>query len=596
MAWKAIIDWPDGSSTLNANINDATETIVLASDPGTAMSAADFWVRVGYEQIYVATRAGDTLTCTGGRGANGTVAAAHFAGDAVVQDFFAAHITEIRDVIDAMNPLEQATLAVGGGYGDTGCTIAGDGNISTNGTLTVDGNISTNGILTVDDVSTLTGAVTAPHASNAIRIGTSCDLTTPPAIGGTTQNTIKGTTFEATGATFATPATFTFAAAATALTIGMTTGTCTIRNATLALSGYQWNSGAALLKHYDRAMAFAASAWYEICTITVTGGDYYAAGLHIEFNASSFSTAYGSWQADAYVAHTTSTSYYPYISWRGVKNTYNVKMRDMGSNVYAIWAYGPASCAGAIRVTYRENSAGLVSFANFGVAPAAGSADIAEVGTFTFSNPTVALAGYGTTIGGFHVGGTSDPGTDNLIVDGTSTLTGIVTLAASSMITPATFTFGAAATTLNIGAATGTMTVNNTTLAAKAVTCSTTLGVTGVVTATAVANVINIGSSCTMTIPPIIGGGTPNIGYFSTLTASTGLYSYNGVLISGISGTTRGTLLLFHGADGNTAGYIKMYSRNGTANYLWFEDDGTLKQSTAIPVLNADGNVVGAQT
>lgn len=85
-------------------------------------------------------------------------------------------------------PTAAATMAVGGGYGSTGCTIAATGNIQTNGTLTVDGattltgattqtgawtagggygstgctvattgNIQTNGTLTVDGESTLTG-------------------------------------------------------------------------------------------------------------------------------------------------------------------------------------------------------------------------------------------------------------------------------------------------------------------------------------------------------------------------------------------------------------------------------------------------------
>lgn len=47
---------------------------------------------------------------------------------------------------------------------------------------------------------TATGVVTAASASNAIRIGTSCNLTTPPAIGGTTPNTGKFTTLNVTGA------------------------------------------------------------------------------------------------------------------------------------------------------------------------------------------------------------------------------------------------------------------------------------------------------------------------------------------------------------------------------------------------------------
>jgi hypothetical protein len=45
----------------------------------------------------------------------------------------------------------------------------------------------------------------------------------------------------------------------------------------------------------------------------------------------------------------------------------------------------------------------------------------------TSSNPTfnrVHLSDYGTAPGGFHIGGTSDPLTDNLVVDGESTLTG----------------------------------------------------------------------------------------------------------------------------------------------------------------------------
>jgi len=53
--------------------------------------------------------------------------------------------------------------------------------------------------LSVTGASTLTGAVTAPSASNAIRIGTSCDMTTPPAIGATSPSTGRFTTLEATG-------------------------------------------------------------------------------------------------------------------------------------------------------------------------------------------------------------------------------------------------------------------------------------------------------------------------------------------------------------------------------------------------------------
>jgi len=53
--------------------------------------------------------------------------------------------------------------------------------------------------LSVTGASTLTGAVTAPSASNAIRIGALCNMTTPPAIGATSPNTGKFTTLQATG-------------------------------------------------------------------------------------------------------------------------------------------------------------------------------------------------------------------------------------------------------------------------------------------------------------------------------------------------------------------------------------------------------------
>lgn len=46
------------------------------------------------------------------------------------------------------------------------------------------------------------------------------------------------------------------------------------------------------------------------------------------------------------------------------------------------------------------------------------------------------------TTGGVHVGGTSDPGTDNLIVDGTSTLTGAVTTGSTLQVNGATSTTG----------------------------------------------------------------------------------------------------------------------------------------------------------
>jgi len=70
--------------------------------------------------------------------------------------------------------------------------------------------------------------------------------------------------------------------------------------------------------------------------------------------------------------------------------------------------------------------------------------------------------------------------------------------------TATTLNLGGAATAVNVGAATGTMTVANTTLAAKAITASTTLSVTGVTTVQA----------GTAALPAITTTGDTNTGIF----------------------------------------------------------------------------------
>ena len=103
-------------------------------------------------------------------------------------------------------------------------------------------------------------------------------------------------------------------------------------------------------------------------------------------------------------------------------------------------------------------------------------------------------AGTGTSVG-LNVGAGK-----TLAVAGTLTATGTTNLTSpavtTSLTTPSTtfalvnttattVNLAGAATALNLGAATGTATVNNTTLAAKAITASTTLGVTGATTLSA---------------------------------------------------------------------------------------------------------------
>ncbi|RPJ38904.1 MAG: hypothetical protein EHM35_03485 [Planctomycetaceae bacterium] len=79
------------------------------------------------------------------------------------------------------------------------------------------------------------------------------------------------------------------------------------------------------------------------------------------------------------------------------------------------------------------------------------------------------------------------------------------------------------------------------------------------------------------------------------------IWDFNGDLIFGglslgADGATQGTVTLWDGSGGNTPGYIKIHSPNGTAWYLFVEDDGTLKVHSAPPTANGDGSAVGGQS
>jgi len=96
--------------------------------------------------------------------------------------------------------------------------------------------------------------------------------------------------------------------------------------------------------------------------------------------------------------------------------------------------------------------------------------------------------------------------------------------------TATTLNLGGAATAVNVGAATGTMTVANTTLAAKAITASTTLGVTGTTTLTGVA---------TLTANPVLSAGTAN--GVTYLNGSKSLTSGSAITFDGTNFATTGT-------------------------------------------------------
>ncbi len=64
-----------------------------------------------------------------------------------------------------------------------------------------------------------------------------------------------------------------------------------------------------------------------------------------------------------------------------------------------------------------------------------------------------------------------------------------------------------------------------------------------------------------------------------------------GVLV-GESGVNKGSIVLVGGPDGNTPAYITMSSPDGTAWYLFIQDDGTVKFHNDVPTQNSDGTAV----
>lgn len=88
----------------------------------------------------------------------------------------------------------------------------------------------------------------------------------------------------------------------------------------------------------------------------------------------------------------------------------------------------------------------------------------------------------------------------------------------------------------------------------------------------------------TLTATPLIYGEFPNT-----------LLQITAPLHVGRDGATVGALTLWDGAGGNTPGYAKIHSPNGTAWYVFIEDDGTVKIHNAVPTANADGSAIGDQ-
>jgi hypothetical protein len=74
-----------------------------------------------------------------------------------------------------------------------------------------------------------------------------------------------------------------------------------------------------------------------------------------------------------------------------------------------------------------------------------------------------------------------------------------------------------------------------------------------------------------------------------------GVTALGGNVIAGVEGSGRGLVSVNNGSGGNTPGTLKILSSNGTAWYIFVEDDGTLRIHDAIPTSNNDGEIVGLQ-
>jgi len=142
----------------------------------------------------------------------------------------------------------------------------------------------------------------------------------------------------------------------------------------------------------------------------------------------------------------------------------------------------------------------------------------------------------GGTIDNTAIGGTTPAAGafTTLAASGTTTLAGAlvgaVTQAAFNTVST-TLNLGGAATAVNIGAATGTATVANTTLAAKAITASTTLAVTGTSTLTgAVTATAGVTGPITSSSVAITGGSITGITDLAVADGGTGASTAAGAL------------------------------------------------------------------
>tara|TARA_R100000008_G_scaffold81395_1_gene64581 strand:- start:238 stop:720 length:483 start_codon:yes stop_codon:yes gene_type:complete len=65
-----------------------------------------------------------------------------------------------------------------------------------------------------------------------------------------------------------------------------------------------------------------------------------------------------------------------------------------------------------------------------------------------------------------------------------------------------------------------------------------------------------------------------------------------GNVVLGANSTQAGNLTLWDGAGGNTPAWILLHSCDGTAQYYFAANDGTLRRHSSAPTANGDGSAV----
>lgn len=387
--------------------------------------------------------------------------------------------------------------------------------------------------------------------------------------------------------------------------------------------------------YFNDTTADFAAAWKRLVQIDMSGrAQWSGVDLEITLNAQSYNTAHAG-QAKAYVFLSDDgalTDVNERISVSGPRNDLNIRLVDLGSDLYEVQGYGNSQCS--TQISWSTFGSGItVDATNHGAAAASGTT-ISDVGiTYKISsgvvrvepttgNASLQLDGAAATdreVAGY----TAGVRRWRLILGSTAAESG-GSVGSDLLIQARTDSDGLIDNPVDIQReSAGLMTLGGST--ARPLSLTGSLTTAGIVTTPNIKlwldassqngidgvgdrnmSIRSLGTNRSLFLSGS-GTGSVRFNWFQGVThggvwfddgagTAVGTISNSGACVFGVAGVDRGSLTLRHGAGGNTASYLALYSRNGTLYYLWFEDDGTLKTSTTAPVNNADGSEIGTQT